>query len=215
MLVQSPSRFLSWRPIVIEFLSLASVKSLLECLKLARENTCKRKDNQEKIFEEVIAPIYVATEKIVDDYMGFLSTLVISIRQANERKDVSAALEIAQQMRIKLLPQRVMIREEAQELAQSIHDASANKFLRSVTRIFFPNQYKNGRQMSRSITALHFIEDYQLHFDNKDLLITDLQKLIDDLEEKWVAVVQSYARLRIREIVRRQSRVGSSVMKIS
>lgn len=159
----------------------------------------QEKLNREQFFNQIIEPLFVDLQPVVDDYFAlFLSARdLVNTKSADDFRE--SVVEI-RKARESLLAHRIKVREMAETVSAYYNDNKINGFASSIHRFFFSTRVQGEEQRVSKSKGAELVElcDYVMK-DNisRRHLVSYISYTLRNLEESWVAIAQSYASIRV------------------
>eukprot|EP01026_Neomeris_dumetosa_P048267 TRINITY_DN41732_c0_g3_i1.p1 TRINITY_DN41732_c0_g3~~TRINITY_DN41732_c0_g3_i1.p1 ORF type:complete len:148 (-),score=13.52 TRINITY_DN41732_c0_g3_i1:222-665(-) len=128
---------------MIEAFNLANVKTFLEIFSKAGDLIRQYSVKDEKIFDEIVDPIFKELEKLVVDYFSMFRLAVEELESLERNQSVYECLRNLYRNREKLSAARIQVRETAQELAVRTHNKQLNSFFSNIEKVFRASELKD------------------------------------------------------------------------
>ena len=211
---------------MFEAMTIGNFKILCDIIISIRDKILPGTAHRTHNFDQIVDPIFKALQLVVDDYFVFFRTTAVEMEELTREGSYELAVEKLskiinklRQDRERMLSNRIVIKAMADDLIKRTHDEKYSKFYHSVSRIFdsVDVPYKTGQKVSAAQNILtlanQLTEDPMNNKVSPYTLLWALQASIVDIEQKWGAVAQSYARLRFDCLSRtRVSHIGASLL---
>jgi hypothetical protein len=179
---------------------LETVASFLTSLEKALRILSEWGGNRRRLFDTVIQPLFCELEPVVDDYYG----LFCRCHDRLQSRDPTRLEEVRREISA-MRDSQIVVRSKVKELARSLyldtHDPQVERFAKLIGDIFEVGDPTRmfGRQMSRAKKLIEEISENEIreNFDRYQL-IRSVIVAKEEVEQAWIAVVQSYGYLRLR-----------------
>ena len=183
-----------------------AVGSFLKLLDASIELLKFGQHNREQLFKEIIEPLFVELQLVVDDYFAlFRRTRDLALTPDGLEQSIS---EI-RGAREALLLQRIKVREWARVISQQYDDRKVKKFADKVVRFFYCTNIRYKDEHISNAAKMVELCDYVLSGRvSKEEFIRFLNIALGDMERLWVSIAQSYAVLRVHCLSPWRVRIG-------
>lgn len=155
-------------------------------------------ENRRRMFFEVVEPLFLELQPVVDDYFTLFRTSRELIR-TTPRSNLNRAVKEISESRDRMLRARIQIVELAEKLSKETKDKRLRTFCEKIVTFFRVIDINVASKMSVSKSrGLVVLCEYVVRDDlDEQLLVIYISKTLRFLEESWVAIAQSYAALRV------------------
>jgi hypothetical protein len=155
-----------------------------------------RETDRRQLFKEIIEPLFIQLQPVVDDYFSIFRRARAAITTAKGSQDAltEATTEIRQN-REKMLYARRQVTQMAQEIELHVRDVRVAEFSAKVARFFYSTDHPRKMSNSAEVTDLC---TYVLNANvEKGVIVEFVDETLRNLEDRWVASARCYAALRI------------------
>lgn len=143
-----------------------------------------------------VEPLIAELEPIVDDYFRLFRAARRAL--SAPEPDLAAATAEIRDRRAELLTARIRVREWARALREEGHDRRLNTFADSIVRFFYSSEFMvGGKSKSAGGVLVDLLEYAAEGKADRDALDQYIRETLQLLEERWVAIAQTYARLKV------------------
>lgn len=156
----------------------------------------RRETDRRRLFVEIVEPLFARLPAVVDDYFMLFRRAEESIRAA-PRPELPAAVDEIRRQRSALLHARRQVRQFAEEAQLHLREKRVVEFARKVSEFFSSTEVDRPRTMSGGAELVELCDHVLEERLDKGRLLSYVQATLTNLEERWVAIAQSYAGLRI------------------
>ncbi len=172
------------------------IDKLIELINIRQK---KKKD----LFHDVIEPLFLQLQPVVDDYF-------LLFRQArsliDDPKNPGEAAKELRQRREELLRTRLQVRQLAEAIRENVSEPSIVEFAQNVDGFFFSTNLtlQTGSYGEYLIDLVDYLDDDRLSDKAQTLLNegytfeTYVNEVLKKLEVRWIAISKSYAVARMR-----------------
>lgn len=190
---------------LLEWLTLSNLSGFLSVLEKARDLLAGRRSNTERLFDEVVDPIFNDLQPVVDDYVALFSSALSELDEAQDQSGVDIALENLRSNRQKMFTARATVRALVFEMTEGLRDRKLRSFLEDVSKVFRSTDDPLLGKMSRSQEIESLLKI--LEYDNlkKDEVSHRIRETLQQIERAFVASAQSHAHLRVRHSLKIRS----------
>lgn len=156
----------------------------------------RRETDRKRLFLEIVEPLFERLPPVVDDYFMLFRRAEESIHHST-RPELEAAVAEIRHHRVALLHARHQVRQLAVEIQEHLRDKGVVDFARKVSEFFSSTQIDLKVPLSGGAELVELCDHVLEERLDKGRLLTYVQQTLTNLESRWIAVAQSYARLRI------------------
>lgn len=168
----------------------------------------ERQLNNDKIFNDLIEPIFNDMTLVAKDYFTMFSEsyhLLAPYARYEKETDFHAISEQLKKVgarREEFLNTRIKVREMAKMLSAEISDPDIIKFTDSILKFFYGNEFNESVVFFESYSEqMSDIFDY-LELDHShyrlQAIVKIIEKVRENIEQEWINITEYYAVLRIK-----------------
>lgn len=177
------------------------VKSFLDLFDRILKIVKSQEESREKLFRNVVEPLFLELQPVVDDYFVLFRDARDSISSSPKGQEPEAFAEIKKN-REALLIDRIRIREMSDALQQEIKDPKIRSFAGKITNFF----YSAPHNPSMGYTLTLFCDAVEQKDYPREWLLDYINRTLRNLENSWTSIAQSYASLRLYCLSKRHLR---------
>lgn len=182
-----------------EMITLQGVSTFVSTLKNLIGIKPSIRSKKERVFEDVIDPIYKELEPAVADFLRLLSTLRSDLADIEPRKIRSEY----EKNRNAMFTARVAIRENCDALRAISHNATLNRFLDNVQKIFQSIDVPaGGYKISRSYQMASLLKLLEQGETDQGEMQRAIDTAMKEVEYGFVAASQVHAVQKVRHMKR-------------
>jgi len=159
-----------------------------------------RSKNKRALFTEIIEPLFNELQLVVDEYF-LLFWQARELARMDSGNKLEEAVERIKFSREKILKARAKTLALVSEARKQIHDKKVIEFCERVSEFFFSSCFSKDQPRSSHASQLIELLDYLMQDQlSKEELQTYIDRTLENLQNSWIAICQSYAALRIRSL---------------
>ncbi len=157
-----------------------------------------RQSDRQQLFKEVVEPLFVQLQPVVDNYFTIFRNARQSLARAGRSQaELVSAVEEIRNFREQMLHLRRMVTAMASEIEKHVDDERVVRFSAKVARFFYSTQNRSRSRLSGSRELVDLC-DYVVESGlDRNLILEYVDATLRQLEQNWVTIAQLYAALRI------------------
>jgi hypothetical protein len=159
-----------------------------------------RQSDRQQLFKEVVEPLFVQVQPVVDDYFAIFRSAQVSVTKAKSRAALAKAVVEIRDNREKMLHVRRQVRELAIQIREHVKDKHVVAFSNKVAHFFYSSEYVTGNSGSGPSRLVELCDYVMLNDLDKDLILHYVLNTLRQCEERWVAIAATYASIRINSM---------------
>jgi len=179
-----------------------SIKGVVDLLSKAYRFADEKHLSDEEFFSNLVDPLYIKLEAVVDDYIRLFNTTINELTVARKPSEISAVLRNLEENRGNMMVAGAVVREKADALRDVAHNKEISRFLEKIERVFFSaNPYPPSEtkpKVSRASKAIALLEMLELREVKKGEVLQSIKDARKQIEKAWYGVVQSHAKLEFK-----------------
>ena len=179
------------------------VATLVSTLKHVRGSLPDHRCDRGHEFEQVVDPIFINLQPVVDDYVALFSSTLAALNEARSGPSIKGSVQALRRNRGPLLRVRSVVPTLLADLTERSHDRGVKRFLRSVERVLcsvdLDRSVANG---SSSATAKRLLESPDEGGVDSHYAAIWIRACLSSIETSFAATAQVHAHLRVKHIIR-------------
>jgi len=155
-----------------------------------------KEKNKQQLFKEIIEPLFIELQPVVDNYFLLFRRAKQSIRESKGRVSRKSIREV-REAREAMLVVRIKVRETANRISNEIADEEIANFASKVEKFFYHKINRLRGSLSDGEILVGYLEEMLEEEITSYELVSFIDEILEKMEKSWISIVQSYARLRI------------------
>ncbi len=178
-------------------MSLLSVETFWILLDHSIDLIKSQKQSKADLFNNVIEPLFFELRPVVDDYFALFRRTKQKVINSN-RENLWDAIAEVRDNREALLQSRIKVREIADVISATYHDAKINSFANKILEFFYGTEIRSKPATSKGKELIQEFTSYVMGNNvTKEQLLTFIDISLNSFEERWRAICRNYATLRV------------------